>query len=364
MRQPRFGYMRKRILTLALCTLMVLMVLLPCASLAGAFLDPGIPFTFRGLQFLPVAVTDDPELIARESTMDLSGGWVLLVRVSCLDGPVSADQAELLRDSMTVFEKIAGQDMRMEDSAPREIILPGESSAVFDLIIHFSEKFDTKHIYLDYIDLYDYQSLVGLPEPESPLILTEQESVPAAPVTLAPTPTPEPTPVPSPTPPVKGMTKSQRNKLVKKVKAIMKDESMTYPRLPEASYLNPVEGRVLIALFDSDGKLSVSTLDDGFDHSYFKNLNRNRLAFSWKDAKTWILIYPQYKYFGKYSDGTKGYTTYTRIAVVYKDRIQGFNITTDDPPASVSRASGAPKTNTYGAFDIYTALQFIRDRLK
>lgn len=206
MRQPRFGYMRKRILSLALCAIMALMVLLPCVSLAGAFLGPGVPLTFRGLQFLPVAVTDDPELIARESTMDLSGGWTLLVRVSCLDGPVSADQAELLQDSMTVFEKIAGQDMRQEDSAPREIILPGESAALFDLIIHFSEKYDTKHIYLHYSDLYDYQSLVGLPEPESPLIRAEQEGVPAAPVTLAPTSTPKPTSVPSPTPPVKGMT--------------------------------------------------------------------------------------------------------------------------------------------------------------
>ena len=364
MKRPFSGILGNRLLLLALCTLMALFAVQPCVSLAGVYYDPGIPLTFRGLQFLPVSMTDDPELIGRESTADSSAGWVLLVRIRCLDGPLSTEDAEILRDNITVFTAVAGKSTTWDYSLPKEIILPDKASPVFDLIIRFPEKQDMEHLYASYYDLFDFQQLTGLPETEGTLAELLPEDAAASPVTLCPPPTPSPSPEPSPTPLLEGMSGSERNELEKKVKAIMKDESMTYPALRNASYLNPVEGRLLIAVFSSDGKLQVSTLDNGFDHQYFGRLNRNRLAFSYKDAKTWILIYPEYKYSGRYSDGSKGYKTYTRMAVVYKDRIQGFNIATDDPPASVTRPAGSPKTDSFGSFDIYTALRLIEERIR
>ncbi len=275
----------------------------PMAEDIRTAVDSLTPLVYRGVRFMPVSATADQDLIAMESGT-VSDKYRVMVRIQCLDGAITPADAEAFREAVDVYVYLPDRDFTNGYPSPQEVVTAGETFTEFDVIISFPTEFELGNINLKYGHKVSLKSTLALTE-----ILQDNgtENLPV--VTLAPTPTPkptpEPTPSPTPVPTANPMTAKEKSTLQKKLQGILsKNKSIRYL---SASGTISIKGKILIAVFDRDGNLQESTLENGFDYKLFKNLPKDRLATSFEKTDTWIFIYPdpEHKLEGRYTNGSR-----------------------------------------------------------
>ena len=357
--------MKKHLLSLAL----ILCILLPAIMAAAD--DAGPVLTFRGLRFQIILVTDDHDMMAMDS---FPMKTYCMIRVRSLDGVIDHTTAHQFGWKMDVFKKepYTTKKGKVEYTTkewaknPPEIITVGKTFTDFDLIYYSSlYSYDSELMSVKVEGDSNLYEIANLPDHGKPLHEEETKSIPLVTYipqkTHTPRPTPTNTPELSPVPPpeLKPMTESQRSSLIKEVENILKSQPST-----RSKYNMPLlKGQVAVAVFSSDGRIMANTLDDGLNHEYFRDLPYSRMAVEYSKVDTFILVYNIQEYRWRYTDGTKGYRTYTNMAVGKGDQWTYYSIAIVDPPDTKTTLKNSPKYNSSGKYEIMKAMEQIRSVL-
>ena len=126
--------------------------------------------------------------------------------------------------------------------------------------------------------------------------------------------------------------------------------------LPEIPAL---EGQVYIAVFDISELLETSdeAAQAGMD---FHEIPAARLAPSYEEADTVLLIYRDYWRVGHYSNGGVANRTYTYVAAISGTTEERVCVAVNEPPEKIT---ASPGNGAAGAYEPETALQLIAEKL-
>ena len=348
-----------------LCLILAAAFLLPAAAFADPpRLAPGEPIEFRGVRFLPVGQTDDPDLIPYRDRFKSWVRYFLMIRVRCVDGAISAEDADAFAQALEYCEDVPGKTTYLSLTDSRVLVADGDPVTEFDVIVAGTRKADPETGFLCLKTTWGLYPLQGLPELDGSAERATADSGDAPALTLAPSATPIPTAEPTAVPRPQAMTGAERETLVDRMKRIMDDKTLTPIPMTSGNFLNPLKGKLLIAVFSGDAKLGANTLDDGYESSHFRSMPENRMAFSFGEADTLVFIYPVYELYGTYSNGSKGYTTYTRMAVVSGNEVTCYTVARDEPPQTITVVQGMEAYNSSGKFDVDRAMLLICEQLR
>ena len=350
-----------------LCMALILCILLP-VIMASADDAAGPVLTFRGLRFQVILATDDHDMMAIDK---FPMKYYCMIRVRSLDGAIDHTAAHQFGWKLDVFKKepYKTKNGKVEYQTkewtkyPPEIITVGKTFTEFDLIYNGTlYSFDSELMSVRVEGDSTLYGIANLPDHGKSLQEKDTDSIPVVTYIPEKTHTPRPTPTntpefsPVPPPELKPMTKSQRNSLIKLVKNILKKKPTT-----TSKYNMPLpKGKVAVAVFNSDGKIMASTLDDGLNHKYFRDLPYSRMAVKYSKVDTFILVYNIQEYRWRYTDGTKGYRTYTNVAVGKGDQWSYYSIAITDPPDTKTTLENSPKYDSSGSYEIMKAMDDIR----
>ena len=165
---------------------------------------------------------------------------------------------------------------------------------------------------------------------------------------MKPTPKPTATPIPG-----------EKGEVTRLMEQILADELKSTGK--SAEDLSAYEGKLAIAVFNIDGKVSEYSPETKGD---FHGIPRDKLADSLGQADRLILVYRTSRMIGYYSTGGAALRAYTRVTAVDLSTGRAYKnvlIVTNDPPKTIKGRVGS---GAAGEYEPEKALDFVRGKIE